>query len=259
MSASPAVPRLVVGHVRHLRMRPVVHELRYASWFLMLPLRRLREAPCPLLNRNRRGWISFRDADHGDGGSDCLRWIDALLASRGIVDAGGEVWLQTMPRVFGHAFKPVSFWYCHRADGSLRAVVAEVNNTFGERHCYVLDAPTLDFGVEQRTGKVFHVSPFCDTRGVYRFRFLRSDLRESAAGHVRVHIDHDDDDGPLLSTCVAGAAQPLTAAGLRRAMWQMPLAVTGVLLRIHWQALRLWLKRVPWFTKPAPPSVPASR
>jgi DUF1365 family protein len=141
------------------------------------------------LARNRFGLLAFHDRDHGDGGADALAWIEALLASEGVADADGEIWLHTYPRVLGYVFKPVSFWYCHRADGSLAAVVAEVNNTFGERHCYLLDEPGLAWGRELRARKVFHVSPFCQVEGRYRFRFMRTAERTVA------RIDHDDDDG----------------------------------------------------------------
>lgn len=259
MSSSPAQPRLATGLVRHVRQRPVVHTLSYPSWFLLLPMRRLRSDPVALLNRNRRGIVSFHDADHGTGGADSLAWIERLLADEGIDGVDGEIWLQTVPRVFGHVFKPVSFWYGHRADGTLRAVVVEVNNTFGERHCYVLDSPALQWGREQRARKVFHVSPFCDVSGSYRFRFMRTDLGDRDHGRVLVRIDHDDAQGLLLATSLSGTVQPLTAAALRRALWRMPLAVTGVLLRIHWHALRLWLKGVPWFSKPSAPEAAITR
>lgn len=138
------------GSVWHRRLRPVEHAFRYPSYFLLLPLRSLRAQPCTPLNRNRWGWLSFQDRDHGVGGDDALAWFEQLLHSEGIRDADGEVWLQTFPRVLGYAFKPVSFWYAHRADGSLAAVLAEVNNTFGERHAYLLAGPGLAWGAESR-------------------------------------------------------------------------------------------------------------
>ena len=165
----------------------------------------------------------------------------------------GEIWLQTFPRVLGYVFNPVSFWFCHRRDGSLRAIVCEVNNTFGERHCYLLDAPA--FGSELRADKVFHVSPFCQVEGGYRFRFMVTPGRARTV----VRIDYDDGQGPLLQTSVSGALELASAASLRRALWRHPAMTLGVIARIHWQALRLWLKRVRFFHKPAAPDLFVTR
>jgi DUF1365 family protein len=238
-----------IGEVRHRRLRPAANAFAYPTYFLLLPMRSLRAQPAAALARNRFGLLSFHDRDHGDGRADALAWLDELLAKEGITDAPGEVWLHTYPRVLGYVFKPVSFWYCHRADGSLAAVVAEVNNTFGERHCYLLDGPGLAWGREQRARKVFHVSPFCQVQGQYRFRFMRTAARTVA------RVDHDDEQGALLHTSVSGHLQPLTTASARQAFFGMPLMSLGVVARIHWQALRLWLKRVPFVSKPeAPPA-----
>ncbi|MBK7061860.1 MAG: DUF1365 domain-containing protein [Rubrivivax sp.] len=246
-------PLLGMGEVRHRRLRPAVNAFAYPTYFLLLPMRALREQPSAALARNRFGLLSFHDRDHGDGGNDALAWIDQLLQQQGVNDARGEVWLHTYPRVLGFAFKPVSFWYCHRVDGSLAAIVAEVNNTFGERHCYLLDEPGLAWGQELRARKVFHVSPFCQVQGEYRFRFMRTDERTVA------RIDHHDESGPLLHTSVSGTLQLLTAASARAAFFGMPLMTLGVLARIHWQALRLWCKRVPFMRKPPAPDAFTSR
>jgi uncharacterized protein len=246
-------PLIGFGQVRHSRLRPACHAFAYPTFFFMLPMRSLQSQSSQSLARNRRAWLAFYDADHGDGRSDALAWLDDLLTSEGIPDASGEVWLHTYPRVLGYVFKPVSFWYCHAADGSLRAVVVEVNNTFGERHCYLLDAP--QYGVEATAGKVFHVSPFCTLTGRYRFRFMHAGAASAAAPWSRTlaRIDYDDADGALLQTSVSGALQPLTAAALRHACWAYPLMTFGLIARIHWQALRLWLKRVPYVGKPENP------
>jgi DUF1365 family protein len=219
----------------------------------MLPMRSLRSAPEASLRRNRFGLMSFHDRDHGDGRDDALAWLDELLDAEGVQGATGEVWLHTYPRVFGYVFKPVSFWYCHRSDGSLAAVVAEVNNTFGERHCYLLAGAELGFGRELVARKVFHVSPFCQVQGQYRFRFMRT------ADRTVARVDHDDDLGALLQTSVSGELQPLTARSVRAAFFGMPMMTLGVIARIHWQALRLWLKRVPFQSKPQPPQAFTSR
>jgi uncharacterized protein len=235
------------GQVRHTRLRPARNSFAYPTWFLMLPM---RAQPGSALARNRRGLISFWDCDHGDGRGNALQWLDELLASEGITDATGEAWLHAYPRVMGYTFKPVSFWYCHRPDGSLRAIVVEVNNTFGERHVYLLDAPR--YGAELTTSKVFHVSPFCDVQGRYRFRFMTTFAQEQRERTV-VRIDYDDAQGELLQTSVSGDLFALTPHSLRRAFWRYGWLTLAVMGRIHWQALKLWFKRVPFFSKPTPP------
>lgn len=250
---TPARALIATGQVRHRRLRPASNAFTYRTYFLLLPMRSLADAPCAALRRNRFGLVSFHDRDHGDGGPDALAWLDTLLQREGVADADGEVWLQTYPRVLGYVFKPVSFWYCHRADGTLAAVVAEVNNTFGERHCYLLCGPELGFGREMQARKVFHVSPFCDVQGRYRFRFMRTGER------IVARIDHDDEQGPLLQTSVGGRLAPLSHRRVRAAFLGMPLMSFGVIARIHWQALRLWLKHVPFFSKPAPPGAFTTR
>jgi DUF1365 family protein len=258
-------PRALLGRgeVRHLRLRPTRHGFAYPTFFVLLPMRRWRHDPGAggALPRNRAGWLSFHDADHGDGRADSLAWFESLLAAEGITDADGEVWLHCYPRVLGYAFKPVSFWYAHRRDGRLAAVLAEVNNTFGERHCYLLQGPDLRFGVECQARKVFHVSPFCEVRGGYRFRFLRTDLAagpptadDAPVGRTVARIEHDDEHGPLLVTSVSGTLSPASARNLRSALVRMPLMTLGVVARIHWQALWLWVRRVPFHRKPPPPA-----
>ncbi len=251
------VPMIGFGQVRHTRLRPAHNAFAYPTYFLMLPMRQWTSQqlskPKSALARNRWRPLSFYDRDHGDGGGNALRWLDSVLRSEGILDATGEAWLQCYPRVLGHTFKPVSFWYCHRGDGSLRAVVVEVNNTFGERHVYLLDAPA--YGVEQMASKVFHVSPFCATEGTYRFRFMVT------PDHCRVvaRIDYDDAQGALIQTSVSGTLEPVTTRSQRKALLCYGAMTLGVVARIHWQALRLWWMRVPFFKKPIPPAVLISR
>ena len=245
------------GEVRHARLRPVRNAFAYRTYFLMLPMRTLHREGFGALAHNRVAALSFYDTDHGDGRGaaqgGALAWLDALLASEGIHDADGEVWLHCYPRVLGFTFKPVSFWYCHRADGTLRAVLVEVNNTFGERHCYLLDQP--QFGVEWHADKVFHVSPFCPVEGRYRFRFMVTpDWQRTVA-----RIDYDDASGPLLQTSVSGRLVALDAASVRRALWRYPVMTLGVVLHIHWQALKLFIQRAPFFGKPLPPTHFTSR
>ena len=266
MTAPAHVALIGTGEVRHTRVRPTRHRFVYPTYFLLLPMRRLRAAPCAALHRNRFGAISFHDRDHGDGRTDSLAWVDELLAREGIADADGETWLHCYPRVLGFTFKPVSFWYCHRTDGSLAAIVVEVNNTFGERHCYLLSGAGLAFGRELTASKVFHVSPFCDVAGSDRVRFMRNDLRTDRDTAPRADpartvacVDHHDAAGLLIRTSVSGALAPLTTRSALAAFFGMPLMTFGVIARIHWQALMLWRKRVPFVRKPEPPSTFVTR
>lgn len=238
------------GEVRHTRTRPQRHAFAYRGFFLMLPMRSLRDQSAPLLSRNRWAGLSFDDRDHGLGGPDSLAWLESVLLAQGVTDADGEIWLHTHPRILGYTFNPVSFWFCHRRDGRLRGVLAEVNNTFGQRHCYWIDQPR--FGVPAWADKVFHVSPFCPVQGRYRFVFMRTEH-----GRVVSRIDYFDEDGAdaLIQTSVSGQLEDLTPLSRRRALWQYPAMTWGVIARIHWQAFRLWRLRTPFFKlAPLPPA-----
>ena len=242
-------PLIGFGQVRHTRLRPTRHAFAYGTFFLLLPMRALIKFESKTLAINRFGAISFHDQDHGDGRGasqgGALAWLDALLQSEGIHDANGEVWLHCYPRIFGFTFKPVSFWYCHDKSDELRAIVVEVNNTFGERHCYLLDKP--QWGIEQTADKVFHVSPFCSVEGQYRFRFMRT------ADRTVARIDHDDALGALIQTSVSGQLVALTSRTQWQALLRYPLMTVMVVVRIHWQAFKLWRKKVTFFSKPTPP------
>lgn len=231
------------GRVMHARLHPVLHRFDYPVYFVRLPIHDLGQAKTRGFSLNRFNLLSFHEADHGDGGN-CLDWVQELLARHSLV-ADGEIWLTTFPRVLGYAFKPVSFWHCHRADGHLLAVLAEVNNTFGERHVYLLR--TDDPDAILHADKVFHVSPFFPVRGRYTFRF------QSGPGFFRARIDYDDGSGEALRTAWFGQLEPLTARTGLRAFFGYPLMTWGVIARIHLQALRLLLKRVPFFRKPPTP------
>lgn len=260
-TTSTAAPMIGFGHVHHTRLRPRLHSFAYPTFNVLLPMRTLQRHPeaAGVLALNQAGLLSFWDIDHGDGRSPeeggALAWLQEVLQSQSITDADGEIWLQCFPRVWGYSFKPVSFWYCHRQDGSLRAIVAEVNNTFGERHTYVLDHP--QYGCELQAQKAFHVSPFCEVNGNYYFEFRRSEA--AGFGKVAVRVDYADAQGPLLLTGITTRLQGLTASSRRRALWKYPLMTLAVMTCIHWHALLLWLKRVPFHRKPLPPAQSVSR
>lgn len=231
------------GRVMHVRQQPVKHRFDYSVYFVRLPLHDLAQVESRWFSHNRFNLLSFHDADHGDGG-DSLIWARKLLSQHGLT-ADGDIWLTTFPRVLGYAFKPVSLWHCHNTDGKLVAVLAEVNNTFGERHVYLLR--TNDPNAKLHAEKVFHVSPFFPVSGHYTFHFeLRDDL-------FRTRIDYATGDGETLRTAWWGRLEPMTPRNCLRAFFRYPLMTWGVIARIHLQALRLFIKRVPFFRKPPAP------
>jgi DUF1365 family protein len=213
------------------------------------------------LRDNRFGLFSFFDQDHGLGNSDSLAWIEAILEENHIELKDGEIWLQTFPRVLGYVFNPVSFWVCTHANGQVKAVLAEVNNTFGERHCYLLhhdSGQPLKSGEILVSKKVFHVSPFCDVRGEYHFRFLFPQDSQSKRNIV-CRIELHEDGAPLVNTSISGLAKTLSKRELYLAFLRYPLMSLGVIGRIHWQALKLWVKGVPFHSKPKPPELEITR
>ena len=239
----PAPPRLLIGRVMHRRQRPVANDFSCPDFFVQLPLADLAAASGPLFSVDRNNLLSFHQKDHGPrDGSPLLPWIHSLLRRHGLPD-DGEVTLQCFPRVLGFVFNPVSFWFCRNRNGQLIAVLAEVRNTFGGRHSYLLhhpDGAPLRAGQTFTADKTFHVSPFCEVAGGYRFRFLV----ERSCPLIR--IDHDDAEGELLLTSISGKSTDWSTRALLGAFLRMPLLTAGIVLRIHWQALRLWIKGVPF-------------
>lgn len=242
---------LNLGGMMHARHAPRENRFAYAMFTLCLPLSGLADAASPLLGVNRPGLLAFHERDHGArDGSPLLPWMRALLHQHGVDEADGEIVLQTMPRLFGFVFNPVSFWYCHDREGALRAVLCEVNNTFGEHHNYLVahaDRRPIAPQDVLRARKVFHVSPFLPVRGEYRFRFSRR------GGYRAVSIDCWDAGMLVLSTRLSGRDLPLGSASIVKALLRCPLLTFGVVARINWQALRLLARRIPWLRKPLPP------
>lgn len=238
----PSTPRLFFGQVMHRRLRPVVNAFVYPVFYVQLPLRDLAAANCGIFSVDKPNLLSFRSKDHGlRDGSPLLPWIEHLLRTQGLPH-DGEIVLQTFPRVLGFVFNPVSFWFCHDRSRRLVAVLAEVNNTFGGTHSYLVhnDGAPLPEDREMHADKCFHVSPFCTVTGRYAFRFRLGE-------HIQVaHIDYDDGAGPLLLTAISGRPAAWGVPALLRALLRMPLLTFGVVVRIHWQAFRLWIKKVPF-------------
>ncbi len=234
---------LVRGRVMHSRTRPAANRFVYPVFYLRFPLERRGELTGPLFSLDRFNLFSFHARDHGPrDGSDLLAWARGVLNQYGLAEAGASIELQTFPRVLGFVFNPISFWYCRDAAGRLRAVLCEVNNTFGGTHTYLVahaDGRPIEPGDRLVASKRLHVSPFCRVEGHYRFTFEPEQVR----------IDYHDRRGLVLATTVGGVPTPLTTASLVRIFVAYPWMTLAVWLRIHWQAFVLWTKGVPFLGK----------
>jgi DUF1365 family protein len=239
---------IYVGEVGHHRLRPLRHALRYRMFWLLLDLDELDELGLRLLKRNAPAPLSFRDADHLDGSDVPLKLqVEALLAQAGI-EPGGAIHLLCMPRIFGYVFNPLSVYLCHGRDGGLSAVLYEVNNTFGQRHCYLLPVePGAQHPIRQSCDKRFHVSPFMEM--ALRYEFLISPPEEG----VSVAVNAFDDAGPVIRTYFRGRRRSLTDAALLRVLLTHPLLTMKVMAAIHLEAAKLWLKGARFHRAPAPP------
>ena len=255
-------PVLCTGEVMHARTRPTRNVFHYPVFYLRLPLSRLQTLKIAGLTINRRGLCQILNRDHGPrDGSDLLLWARKLLAEHGLaeVTADGEIVLQTMPRLFGYLFNPVSFYFCYDREARLRAVICEVSNTFGERHHYLVAHPDhhpIKPHDRLHARKAFHVSPFFPLGGDYVFHFGGTPKAPVAIINYVATAAADARNGAGrygLRTWLRGHAVPLDASALRQAVWRFPFLTFGVIARIHWQALRLWLRQVTFFSKPAHP------
>lgn len=245
---------LYFGEVVHARLRPRRHRLRYRVFALLVDLDELKHLRLRLLSHNRFNLFSLHDRDHGPGEAAPLRGhVERQLAAAGIPIDGGPIRLLCSPRVLGYVFNPLSLYFCHRADGTLAAVLYEVSNTFGERHSYLIPAaPAADGTVRQSCPKRFHVSPFIAMAMTYHFRLA------VPAESLSLRIRETDAEGTLLAASLTGRRAALTDRTLARAFLACPLLTLKVIAGIHWEALRLWLKGVPLHDRPPPPPRPVT-
>ncbi len=247
-------PEHIRGVTFHGRKGETQNAFRYSVDYVLVDAEEEQRGPS-LFRRNKSGVFSLHDSDHGGmpGAGRGTGWVREVL--KDVPFEIGRIELLAQPRVFGHVFNPVSFWLITDADTALRTVIAEVTNTYGDRHSYLCHHD--DFAPITRTDtlaarKVFYVSPFQPVDGGYTFRF---DIDDEKIG---IWIDYTTGNSGLLAT-LTGRRAPLTNRGILGAMLRRPLGSRRVLGLIHWQALKLWWKGVAFRSRPEPPAQEVSR
>jgi cyclopropane-fatty-acyl-phospholipid synthase len=252
-----AVLYKATGTTWHKRYRPVLHEFRYpVSYYLfdidsLSPLNRW----FPLFGFNRRAWVAFHEADYLMRGAQTLRAkVLEVLQQRGIVDTIGSIELLTGMRQGNYIFNPVSFYYCYDTNHALVAYIVEINNTFKDKHVYVFRATDLNVRGEVTVGKEFHVSPFNNMEGDYKYTFKQTvDSRT-------VVIDLHRDGALVFTAGVAVKLSPLDVTGLAVSLIRHPFIAWLTMPRILWQAGKLYYRRkLGVYTRPTPSSVHSLR
>ncbi len=234
--------------VVHERFSPKSHRFRYGIFMFCLDLDEIDNLVkrIPFLSRNRFNLYSFHDRDHVENGSPNVReHLLGMLRARGVDRTVGRVLLVTNLRILGYVFNPVSFFYCFDETEDPLAVVAVVNNTYGETRSYVITHAGLDREgtFTSRQKKHFYISPFIQLDS-------ELDLHVSTPSELlSVTIDDYIGEEKVLTAILEGERQPLTSYRLGWLTLKYPLLTAKVILAIHWEALQLWLKRVPFIRK----------
>jgi DUF1365 family protein len=241
------------GKVMHARLRPFRHRFAYSVFSMLVDLEDLPalDARSKLFGYNRARLFSFQDKDHGArDGASTLDWVRARLGEAGLGASGAKVFAHCFPRILGHTFNPLTVYFCHRADGKLGAMLYEVKNTFGEQHGYLIAVdPERDAGtpVVQSCDKSFYVSPFIDMRATYRFRV------DAPEDRFAILIRQSVPEGELLVATHVADRAPFSDSELAKVFFAYPLLTLKVVVGIHWEALKLWLKGAKYHSRPAPP------
>jgi DUF1365 family protein len=245
----------IAGQTYHGRKGDVENGFRYSVDYVLMDAEADLRTP-GLFARNGRGLTSLHDVDHGGapGVGQGAVWVRDVLEQHQI---GGVTTIELLaqPRMLGHVFNPVSFWLCRRDDGALITVIAEVSNTFGDRHSYLChhsDLRPIHASDQLTATKIFHVSPFQPVEGGYTFRF------DITSERIGIWIDYARGDGGLIAT-LTGKRVPLTNATVLKSALRRPLGARRVLALIHWQALKLWWKGARYRARPVPPAEEVTR
>ena len=224
--------------ITHVRAHPVRRAFRYHSYLWLVDLDDLPRVPIAL-----RPFARFRAGDHlGDPASPVRANVDAYLARHGISLAGGRVLMLGHAAALGYVFNPLTVFWCHRADGTVAAVIAEVHNTYGQRHVYLLHP---DRSGRAEADKDFYVSPFLPVAGRYRLHL------PEPGGTLRLSVTLHLGGRTVLAASVTGKRRAYTPWRLLGCALRHPWVTGQVTALIHWQGIRLAARRLPVFPRPA--------
>ncbi|HEY1158506.1 MAG TPA: DUF1365 domain-containing protein [Arthrobacter sp.] len=227
--------------ISHVRRSPLKNAFTYRSYSWFVDVDALPRLPFPL-----RPLAVFRAADHlGDPDASIRSNVERYLRTQGIKPDGGPIHMLASARVFGYVFNPLTLFWCYRSNGDLQCVVAEVHNTYGERHCYLLRTdPTGRASVP----KAFYVSPFNDVDGQYRMKLPAPGDRLA----VSIILDREG-QLPFVAT-MDGRRRPATVRHILAAALTVPAAPLLVSALIRIQGIKLWARRLPVVARPHHPS-----
>ncbi|NJO33921.1 MAG: DUF1365 domain-containing protein [Rhodospirillales bacterium] len=232
---------IYTGFVMHSRPFPRAHRFRYRIWWLLIDLDEVAELDRSLkvFSHNRFNLLAFHDRDYGHGTEALRAYVEKRLTEAGLSHAAARIELLTMPRLLGYAFNPLSVYFCRDDTSRIAAIIYEVHNTFGERHSYVI-ATSDDDGelIQQSSDKKFYVSPFMDMAMRYDFRV------RPPADTTAVSITGAEAETPIIHATLHGSRIALTQFNLIRMYVTHPLLTLKVIGAIHWEALRIWAKRI---------------
>ena len=234
------------GKVIHKRFKPKEHSFSYKVFSLLLDLDEINniEKKVSFFSHNKFNLISFHDKDHGDRNNSNLKeWVLKNLKSINVYDQNIKIKILCYPRILGYVFNPLSIFFVYNLNSSLIAILYEVKNTFGEQHTYVFKANFETKNIKNECTKKFYVSPFMDLNSRYFFRIT------NPGENLSVLIDQEDDDGKLLFASQDGRRSDLNTKNLIFSYLKHPLMTFKVILAIHFEALRLWLKGIKLVSK----------
>ena len=229
------------GFITHRRFKPKRHFFSYKTFSLLIDLNELKslEEKINFFSYNRFNILSFYDKDHGPrDGSSLVTWVKNTLSDANINIESGTIKLLCYPRFFGYVFNPLSIFYCYDKNLQLKAVLYEVKNTFNEQHTYVFSASSSSNLILHKCNKKFHVSPFMEMKTFYNFRLL------NPGTILNVFIKQVDSEGTLLTACQVGKKVEISSKNLLFQFLKHPLMSFKVIIAIHFEALRLWIKGV---------------